>query len=124
MIKNSAITMMMPQIREANTELVYRVKAAIAANNCAEVLWMGNLKNRDLRGDEILSQATSITRSTLSGDHVNDDVEMNGGTRSSTSSKRSTLGSGNARPKKRKLRSIGEEYEEEETDELTRSRCF
>lgn len=116
--------MMMPQIREANTELVYRVKAAIAANNCSEVLWMGNLKNRDLRGDEILSQATSITRSTLSGDHVIDDVEMNGGTRSSTSSKRSTNGSENARPKKRKLRSIGEEYEEEETDESARSRCF
>lgn len=114
--------MMMPQIREVNTELVYRVKAAIAANNCSEVLWMGNLKNKDLRGDEILSQATSITRSTLSGDHVNDDVEMNGGTRSSTSSKRS--GSENARPKKRKLRSIGEEYEEEETDKSTRSRCF
>lgn len=115
--------MMIPQIREANTELVYRVKAAIAANNCSEVLWLGNLKNKDLQGDEILSQATSITRSTLSGDHLNDDVLMNGGTRSSTSSKRSTRASEITGPKKRKLRSIGEEYEEE-TDESTRSRCF
>lgn len=41
--------------------LNFRVKAALAANNCSSAFWMGNLKNRDLRGEDILSQSTTIT---------------------------------------------------------------
>ena len=33
----------------------------LAANNCVDSFWMGNLKNRDLQGEEILSQASSVT---------------------------------------------------------------
>lgn len=39
----------------------FRVKAALAANNCCSAFWMGNLKNRDLQGEDILSQSTNIT---------------------------------------------------------------
>lgn len=39
----------------------FRVKAALAANNCSSAFWMGNLKNRDLQGEDILSQSTTIT---------------------------------------------------------------
>lgn len=147
--------MLMPQVREANTELVYKVKAALAANKCSSVFWVGNLKNKDLQGDEILSQVrdsnhfklefvrinckihkqtTSITRSSLSGDHLNDDIDMiSEDNRSSTSSKKRSSGESHGiRPKKRKLRSIDEENEEEaegieETDvsrNTSRSRCF
>lgn len=41
--------------------LYFRVKAALAANNCSSAFWMGNLKNRDLQGEDILSQSTTIT---------------------------------------------------------------
>lgn len=50
----------MPQVREANTELLYKVKAALAANKCSSGFWVGNLKNKNLVGDEILSQVDFI----------------------------------------------------------------
>lgn len=37
------------------------MKAALAANNCSSAFWMGNLKNRDLQGEDILSQSTTLT---------------------------------------------------------------
>lgn len=33
----------------------------MVANNCSSAFWMGNLKNRDLQGEDILSQSTTIT---------------------------------------------------------------
>lgn len=38
--------------------LVYRVKAMLAMNKCSGAFWMGNLKNRDLHGEELLSQVS------------------------------------------------------------------
>ena len=35
---------------------MYRVKAMLALNKCHTAFWMGVLKNRDLHGEEILSQ--------------------------------------------------------------------
>ena len=32
------------------------VQAMMAADNCGDAFWLGNLKNRDLEGEEILSQ--------------------------------------------------------------------
>jgi Fanconi anemia group D2 protein len=37
------------------------VKAALVANGCSAAFWMGNLKNRDLQGEDILSQSTENT---------------------------------------------------------------
>ena len=34
----------------------------LAANNYGDAFWMGNLKNRDLAGDEILSQVNIFFR--------------------------------------------------------------
>lgn len=47
---------MIPQLRETIAQLVYKVKAALAGYNCDTAFWSGNLKNKDLNGDEILSQ--------------------------------------------------------------------
>lgn len=47
---------MIPSLRETITQLVYKVRAALEANNCMSGYWAGNLKNKDLNGDEILSQ--------------------------------------------------------------------
>jgi Fanconi anemia group D2 protein len=50
-----------PQFRLTLESLVYRVKAALVANGCSAAFWMGNLKNRDLQGEDILSQSTENT---------------------------------------------------------------
>lgn len=57
-IKNSLILPMIPPLRETLTQLVYKMKAALAANKCSSVFWMGNLKNKDMYGEEILSQVS------------------------------------------------------------------
>ncbi|XP_031621413.1 Fanconi anemia group D2 protein [Contarinia nasturtii] len=122
-IKDTAIIALIPTLRETNSQLVYKVEAALAANKCLnnQTYWCGNLKNKDIYNEDILSQATSITRSTLSGDN-----ESRPSTSSGESSRKSA--SQKAKPRKRKLRSIGEEYEEAEgessTKERSRSRCF
>lgn len=53
------------------------MKAALAANNCSSVFWMGNLKNKDLHGDEILSQVSSIaSQQSQDLDDENDNDEL------------------------------------------------
>lgn len=47
-----------PFLKKSLEAVVYRVQAMMAANNCGDAFWMGNLKNRDLQGEEILSQVT------------------------------------------------------------------
>lgn len=46
----------MTRIREA---IFYRVKHMLAAHGCAEAFWIGNLKNKNLKGQEILSQGST-----------------------------------------------------------------
>ena len=38
---------------------MFRVKAMLALNKCHEAFWLGNLKNRDIQGQEILSQVSA-----------------------------------------------------------------
>lgn len=64
-IKDTTIIALVPQLRETIAQLVYKVKAALAANNCSSGFWAGNLKNKDLNGDEILSQVISNFRRQL-----------------------------------------------------------
>ena len=45
-----------PFLKKSLEAVVYRVQAMLAANNCVDAFWMGNLKNRDLEGEEIMSQ--------------------------------------------------------------------
>lgn len=49
---------MIPTLRETVAQLMYKVQAALAANQCSSGFWAGNLKNKDLNGEEILSQVT------------------------------------------------------------------
>merc|ERR1712059_76175 len=46
-----------PQLKRSLEVLVYRAKAMLAANDCLEAFVFGNLKNKDLTGAVILSQA-------------------------------------------------------------------
>ncbi|XP_056647952.1 Fanconi anemia group D2 protein [Diorhabda sublineata] len=63
--KDSSLVAYVPQFRLILESLVYRVKAALVANNCSTAFWMGNLRNRDLQGEEILSQSTVITEDNI-----------------------------------------------------------
>jgi len=57
-IKDVSLSNNVPLMKKSLEVFVYRVKAMLAANNCIEIFWMGNLKNRDLQGEEILSQSS------------------------------------------------------------------
>jgi len=48
-----------PLLKKSLEVLVFRVKAMLAANDCLEAFVLGNLKNRDIHGEEILSQVTN-----------------------------------------------------------------
>ena len=48
-----------PLLKKSMEVLVFRAKAMLAANDCLDAFVLGNLKNRDLQGDEILSQAST-----------------------------------------------------------------
>ncbi|ETN67576.1 hypothetical protein AND_000597 [Anopheles darlingi] len=65
---NGAAVSQIPYVRECVETLVYRVKAALVANRCSSVFWMGNLKNKDTHGELILSQSV----------HDDDDDEEDG----------------------------------------------
>jgi len=47
-----------PQLKRTLEVLLYRNKAMLAANDCLEAFVFGNLKNKDLAGNVILSQET------------------------------------------------------------------
>ncbi|XP_017471044.1 PREDICTED: Fanconi anemia group D2 protein isoform X2 [Rhagoletis zephyria] len=59
-LRNTAIIGQIPALRETVETLVFRVKALMTANKCSSVFTMGNLKNKDIHGDEILSQSSRI----------------------------------------------------------------
>ncbi|XP_075406569.1 Fanconi anemia group D2 protein isoform X1 [Tenrec ecaudatus] len=56
--QDMSLTKHVPLLKKTLELLVYRVEAMLILNNCQEAFWLGNLKNRDLRGEEILSQNT------------------------------------------------------------------
>ena len=45
-----------PAVKKCLEELLYRVKAMCVANNAGELFELGKLKNRNIKGEEILSQ--------------------------------------------------------------------
>ncbi|XP_028398344.1 Fanconi anemia group D2 protein-like isoform X2 [Dendronephthya gigantea] len=54
--KDISLTNHVPGLKKSLETFVFRVKAMLAVNQCHEAFWIGNLKNRDLRGQEIVSQ--------------------------------------------------------------------
>lgn len=60
-VKNAGIIALIPGLRQSVESLNYSVKAALVANKCSSAFWLGNLKNRDMEGGEILSQVVSLS---------------------------------------------------------------
>ncbi|XP_041804460.1 Fanconi anemia group D2 protein isoform X2 [Chelmon rostratus] len=54
--QDTSLTNHVPALKKSLELFVYRVKAMLMLNNCHEAFWIGNLKNRNLKGEEILSQ--------------------------------------------------------------------
>lgn len=54
--QDTSLTNHVPALKKSLELFVYRVKATLTLNNCQEAFWIGNLKNRNLKGEEILSQ--------------------------------------------------------------------
>ncbi|KAF5287142.1 hypothetical protein FQR65_LT12328 [Abscondita terminalis] len=86
--KDVSLVSYVPQFRQVLESLLYRVKAALVANNCSDAFWMGTLKNKNLHGEDILSQSTvrSDENEPEAMDVVEDDEDIIASDNDSTSS--------------------------------------
>ncbi|KAJ2943939.1 hypothetical protein O0L34_g8262 [Tuta absoluta] len=82
--KDTALMSKVPYMRQLLETLIYKVKAALAANNCSEAFWMGNLKNKNIHGEVIATQqsieseeGTEDCDDQLPDDDSDSDDEMN-----------------------------------------------
>ncbi|XP_046386166.1 Fanconi anemia group D2 protein [Ischnura elegans] len=71
--KDVGLTAHVPVMKRVLDRLVFRVKEMLLKNNCAIAFWVGNLKNKNLRGEEIISQA--VTRSPSLRENEESDVD-------------------------------------------------
>ncbi|XP_054834119.1 Fanconi anemia group D2 protein [Eublepharis macularius] len=60
--QDTGLTSHVPLLKKSLEQFVYRVKAMLALNHCQEAFWVGILKNRDLQGEEILSQTSQESK--------------------------------------------------------------
>jgi len=67
--KDLSLTTHVPGLKKCLETFVFRVKAMLAYNHCDSAFWLGNLKNRDLKGNEILTQDSTIASSTDQDDN-------------------------------------------------------
>lgn len=56
MVKDNALSNCLPNIRGILEALILKVKNVIVMNGCTDALFMGIMKNMDIKGDEIMSQ--------------------------------------------------------------------
>ncbi|XP_073087120.1 Fanconi anemia group D2 protein isoform X3 [Manis javanica] len=68
------LTKHVPLLKKTLELLVCRVKAMLTLNNCREAFWLGNLKNRDLQGEEIMSQNSQRSTEDESEDDTSSQV--------------------------------------------------
>lgn len=68
------LTEHVPLLKKTLELLVCRVKAMLILNNCREAFWLGNLKNRDLQGEEIISQNSQESTANESEDETSSQV--------------------------------------------------
>ncbi|XP_014703630.3 Fanconi anemia group D2 protein isoform X1 [Equus asinus] len=72
--QDTKLTKHVPLLKKTLELLVCRVKAMLVLNNCREAFWLGNLKNRDLQGEEIISQNSQESTADESGDDASSQV--------------------------------------------------
>jgi len=55
-VKDNALSNCLPNIRGILEALILKVKNIIVMNGCTDALFMGIMKNIDIKGEEIMSQ--------------------------------------------------------------------
>lgn len=60
MIKDNALSNCLPNLRGILEALILKVKNVIVMNGCTDALFMGIMKNMDIKGEEILSQVNQL----------------------------------------------------------------
>jgi hypothetical protein len=58
----AGLTVYVPIVRKTLETLIFRVKGMLVVNNSPDAFWMGNLKNKTIRGDEIMSQVCILCK--------------------------------------------------------------
>merc|ERR1712098_723487 len=58
--KYVALAAKVPYLKKSLEIFIYRAKAMLAANNCLEAFDLGILKNKDLKGQEIITQQDDL----------------------------------------------------------------
>ncbi|KAL9960552.1 hypothetical protein ACROYT_G034027 [Oculina patagonica] len=72
--KDLSLTNHVPAVKKCLETFVFRVKAMLTLNKCHEAFWLGNLKNRDIQGQEIMSQQSAADEPT--GEEEEEEQEM------------------------------------------------
>ncbi|XP_076619726.1 fancd2 isoform X1 [Colletes latitarsis] len=72
--KDLTLTKHIPAAKSVLERLLYSVKGMLVLNNSPAAFWMGNLLNKNLEGQEILSQSVSSEGSTLPNSDITDDL--------------------------------------------------
>ena len=54
-IKDVSLSAKVPLIKKSLEIFIFRAKAMLAANNCLEAFELGTLKNKDMKGEEIIA---------------------------------------------------------------------
>ena len=58
--RDASLMRFVPTMKKCLESLVFRVKAMLVINGSYEAFWMGNLKNRDLKGNEIMNDTSRM----------------------------------------------------------------
>lgn len=90
-MKDIQLTNQVPQVKKILEVFVYRVKAMLTMNRCLEAFWLGNLKNRNLKGDEIMSQISQTDASSSSEDSLPEDENDDEDSRSNGPTAKKTI---------------------------------
>ncbi|KAI8351968.1 Fanconi anaemia protein FANCD2 [Mortierella sp. GBAus27b] len=86
--KEQTLIVMVPPIRKTMETLIFEVKLMLENNDAGAAFWLGNLKHRNLRGEEISSQLPVVSEDEQDdeaqrGENEDDDAQGNSNSRSS-----------------------------------------
>ncbi|XP_076303997.1 fancd2 isoform X2 [Tachypleus tridentatus] len=74
-LKDAGLTRLVPPLKKSLESIIYLIMGMMAENKCKGAFWIGNLKNRDLQGNEILSQSTENSVSDASNENHSEESD-------------------------------------------------
>ncbi|KAG0320044.1 Fanconi anemia group D2 protein [Linnemannia gamsii] len=97
--REQSLTAMVPAIRKTMESLIFEVKLMLENNDASAAFWLGNLKHRNLAGEEISSQLPLISEDEQDEDLADEIESMSED--GETSGRRPTKAASGMNPKKR-----------------------